>query len=149
MEDQGIKVKYHHHEVGGPGQLEIEVEFGGVTEMADKTMMTKYLIKNEAIAEGKTATFMPKPVFDEAGNGMHCLLYTSFPPYTCHIYWYFQQLLDFDVSCRLIRISQPYMWFLSVKSEVCLQLPSCLLYTSCYRADEGRIRYAGRSRLRA
>ena len=71
MEDQGIKVKYHHHEVGGPGQLEIEVEFGGVTEMADKTMMTKYLIKNEAIAEGKTATFMPKPVFDEAGNGMH------------------------------------------------------------------------------
>lgn len=71
MEDQGIKVKYHHHEVGGPGQVEIEVEFGGLTEMADKTMMTKYLIKNEAIAEGKTATFMPKPVFDEAGNGMH------------------------------------------------------------------------------
>lgn len=71
MENQGIKVKYHHHEVGGPGQLEIEVEFGGVTEMADKTMMTKYLIKNEAIAEGRTATFMPKPVFDEAGNGMH------------------------------------------------------------------------------
>lgn len=71
MEDMGIKVKYHHHEVGGPGQLEIEVEFGGVTEMADKTMMTKYLIKNEAINEGRTATFMPKPVFDEAGNGMH------------------------------------------------------------------------------
>lgn len=71
MENQGIKVKYHHHEVGGPGQLEIEVEFGGVTEMADKTMMTKYLIKNEAIAEGRTATFMPKPVYDEAGNGMH------------------------------------------------------------------------------
>lgn len=71
MEEQGIRVKYHHHEVGGPGQLEIEVEFGTVTEMADKTMMTKYLIKNEAIAEGKTATFMPKPVYDEAGNGMH------------------------------------------------------------------------------
>ncbi|MEG0829739.1 MAG: type I glutamate--ammonia ligase [Anaerovoracaceae bacterium] len=71
MEDQGIKVKYHHHEVGGPGQLEIEVEFGGIAEMADKTMMTKYLVKNQAIAEGKTATFMPKPVFDEAGNGMH------------------------------------------------------------------------------
>lgn len=71
MEDQDIKVKYHHHEVGGPGQLEIEVEFGGVTEMADKTMITKYLIKNQAIAENRTATFMPKPVFDEAGNGMH------------------------------------------------------------------------------
>lgn len=71
MEDQGIKVKYHHHEVGGPGQLEIEVEFGGIAEMADKTMMTKYLIKNQAISEGRTATFMPKPVYDEAGNGMH------------------------------------------------------------------------------
>lgn len=71
MEEMGIKVKYHHHEVGGPGQLEIEVEFGGLTEMADKTMMTKYLIKNEAIAEGRTATFMPKPVYAEAGNGMH------------------------------------------------------------------------------
>ena len=71
MENQGIKVKYHHHEVGGPGQLEIEVEFGSVTEMADKTMMTKYLIKNQAIAEGRTATFMQKPLYDEAGNGMH------------------------------------------------------------------------------
>ncbi|MCL1834850.1 MAG: type I glutamate--ammonia ligase [Oscillospiraceae bacterium] len=71
MEKQGIAVKYHHHEVGGPGQLEIEVEMGGMLEMADKTMMTKYLVKNAAIAEGKTATFMPKPIFGEAGNGMH------------------------------------------------------------------------------
>jgi len=71
MEEMGIKVKYHHHEVGGPGQIEIEVEFGGLTEMADKTMMTKYLIKNQAISEGRTATFMPKPVYAEAGNGMH------------------------------------------------------------------------------
>lgn len=71
MEEQGIKVKYHHHEVGGPGQLEIEVEFGGLTEMADKTMITKYIIKNQAIKEGRTATFMPKPLYDEAGNGMH------------------------------------------------------------------------------
>jgi glutamine synthetase len=71
MEEQGIMVKYHHHEVGGPGQLEIEVEFGGLLEMADKTMMTKHIVKNVAEAKGKTATFMPKPVFDEAGNGMH------------------------------------------------------------------------------
>ncbi|MDR2945854.1 MAG: type I glutamate--ammonia ligase [Candidatus Adiutrix sp.] len=71
MEKQGIAVKYHHHEVGGPGQLEIEVEFGGLLEMADKTMMTKYLIKNTAVAENKTATFMPKPIFAEAGNGLH------------------------------------------------------------------------------
>ena len=71
MEECGILVKYHHHEVGGPGQLEIEVEFGGMREMADKTMMTKHIVKNAAFAEGKSATFMPKPIFDEAGNGMH------------------------------------------------------------------------------
>ena len=71
MEEQGIMVKYHHHEVRGPGQLEIEVEFGGLTEMADKTMMTKYIVKNQAIKENKTVTFMPKPVYNEAGNGLH------------------------------------------------------------------------------
>jgi len=71
MERQGILVKYHHHEVGGPGQLEIEVEMGPMLAMADKTMMTKYLIKNAAIAENKTVTFMPKPIYAEAGNGMH------------------------------------------------------------------------------
>lgn len=71
LEENGVKVKYHHHEVGGPGQIEIEVEFGGMREMADKTMLVKYLVKNLAFQEGKTATFMPKPLFGEAGNGMH------------------------------------------------------------------------------
>ncbi len=71
MEDWGVKVKYHHHEVGGPGQLEIEVEPESLTEMADKTMITKYIIKNAAARAGKTATLMPKPVYNEAGNGMH------------------------------------------------------------------------------
>lgn len=71
LEDRGVGIKYHHHEVGGPGQLEIEVEFGGLCEMADKTMIIKYVIKNAAFQENKTATFMPKPLFDEAGNGMH------------------------------------------------------------------------------
>ncbi|MDL2228951.1 type I glutamate--ammonia ligase [Treponema sp. OttesenSCG-928-L16] len=71
MESQGIPVKYHHHEVGGPGQIEVEVEMGTMREMADKTMMTKYIIKNLAMAEHKSATFMPKPIFAEAGNGMH------------------------------------------------------------------------------
>ncbi len=71
LEERNVPVKYHHHEVGGPGQLEIEVEFGGMTEMADKTMLVKYIVKNAAFAEGKTATFMPKPLLAEAGNGMH------------------------------------------------------------------------------
>lgn len=71
LEEHGVGVKYHHSEVGGPGQLEIEVSFGGLIEMADKTMITKYIIKNEAINHGKTVTFMPKPFFGEAGSGMH------------------------------------------------------------------------------
>lgn len=71
MEENNIPVKYHHTEVGGPGQLEIEVEFAGMREMADKTMLAKYLIKNLAFQEGKTVTFMPKPLHGEAGNGLH------------------------------------------------------------------------------
>lgn len=71
LEDWGVQVKYHHHEVGGPGQMEIEVELGDMVDMADKTMIVKYIIKNAAVAEGKTATFMPKPIHKEAGNGMH------------------------------------------------------------------------------
>lgn len=71
MEDWGVKVKYHHHEVGGPGQMEIEVELGDMVNMADYTMITKYIIKNAASAAGKTATFMPKPLYKEAGNGLH------------------------------------------------------------------------------
>lgn len=71
LEDWGVKVKYHHHEVGGCGQLEIEVELGDMVQMADNTMVAKYIIKNAAAQAGKTATLMPKPVRDEAGNGMH------------------------------------------------------------------------------
>ena len=71
LQEMGIDVKYHHHEVGAAGQLEIEVELGAMTRMADGTMMAKYVIKNEAIKNGKTATFMPKPLFGEAGSGMH------------------------------------------------------------------------------
>ena len=71
MEDWGINVKYHHTEVGACGQLEVETELGEMTELADATLAAKYIIKNEAAASGKTATFMPKPVKGEAGSGMH------------------------------------------------------------------------------
>ena len=66
-----VPVKYHHREVSGSGQVEIEVELGKMSTMADRTMMVKYIVKNCAAAEGKTATFMPKPIYLEAGNGMH------------------------------------------------------------------------------
>ena len=71
LEENHIPVKYHHPEVGGPGQMEIEVEFDSMLKMADRTMMAKYLIKNLAFQEGKTVTFMPKPIYDEAGTGLH------------------------------------------------------------------------------
>lgn len=71
LEEWGVKVKYHHHEVGGPGQMEIEVELGDMLDMADNTMIVKYIVKNTAAKAGKTATFMPKPIYREAGNGMH------------------------------------------------------------------------------
>lgn len=71
MQDCGIPVKYHHHEVGGCGQMEIEVELGEMLTLADGTMTAKYIIKNEAVKYGRTATFMPKPLAKEAGSGMH------------------------------------------------------------------------------
>ncbi len=71
LEERGVMVKYHHHEVGGPGQLEIEVESGPMRAMADATMLIKYMVKNIAFAEGKSVTFLPKPIFGEAGSGMH------------------------------------------------------------------------------
>lgn len=67
----GVPVKYHHHEVGGAGQQEIEVMFGNLVEMGDRSMIVKYVVKNTAFRYRKSATFMPKPLFDEPGNGMH------------------------------------------------------------------------------
>ena len=71
MEKAGIAVKYHHPEVGAAGQFEIEPMLGQMSKMADATMMIKYIIHNTALKYGKVATFMPKPVYKEAGNGMH------------------------------------------------------------------------------
>jgi len=71
MEQAGIEVKYHHPEVGASGQFEIEPQLGQMSKMADASMMIKYIIRNTALKHGKTATFMPKPVYGEAGNGMH------------------------------------------------------------------------------
>lgn len=71
MKEYGIEVKYHHHEVGGTGQMEIEVELSDIGKLADDTMNAKYIIKNVAVKNGVTATLMPKPIYGEAGNGMH------------------------------------------------------------------------------
>ena len=71
LEECGVPVKYHHAENGGPGQVEIEVEFATLREIADRSLKLKYLVKNIAIQNGKTVTFMPKPFLDECGSGMH------------------------------------------------------------------------------
>jgi glutamine synthetase len=71
MEDCGIDVEAQHHEVGGAGQCEIDMRFDSLLRMADKVLMYKYIVKNVARAAGKTATFMPKPVFGDNGSGMH------------------------------------------------------------------------------
>ena len=70
-EEAGIKIKYHHPEVGASGQFEIEPMLGEMTKMADATMAIKYIIKNTALKHGFSATLMPKPVYGEAGSGMH------------------------------------------------------------------------------
>ena len=71
IEKAGIPVKYHHPEVGGAGQFEIEPLLGEMTKMADGSMMVKYIIHNVARKYGLAATLMPKPVYGEAGSGMH------------------------------------------------------------------------------
>lgn len=71
IEKAGIPVKYHHPEVGSAGQFEIEPLLGEMSKMADATVLIKYIIRNVAAQYGQTATFMPKPVYGEAGSGMH------------------------------------------------------------------------------
>ncbi|RUL87447.1 type I glutamate--ammonia ligase [Tautonia sociabilis] len=71
MEKLGIPIDLHHHEVGTSGQGEIGMRFDTLRTMADKVLYYKYVIKNVARRHGKTATFMPKPIFGDNGSGMH------------------------------------------------------------------------------
>jgi len=71
LEALGMPCEFHHHEVGGPGQGEIDLRFQPLLRMADTLMMHKYIVKNVARAAGKSATFLPKPIFEENGSGMH------------------------------------------------------------------------------
>jgi glutamine synthetase len=67
----GVPVEVHHHEVATAGQAEIDMKFDTLVRMADKCMIYKYVVKNVARKHGKVATFMPKPIFQDNGSGMH------------------------------------------------------------------------------
>ncbi|ADI02331.1 type I glutamate--ammonia ligase [Syntrophothermus lipocalidus] len=67
----GIGVEVHHHEVASGGQAEIDMRFDSLVRMADKCMMYKYVVKNVARRHNKVVTFMPKPLFQDNGSGMH------------------------------------------------------------------------------
>ena len=68
----GLELERGHHEVGTGGQAEINYKFDTLLRSADSLMLFKYIIKNTAWAAGKSATFMPKPLFGDNGSGMHC-----------------------------------------------------------------------------
>ncbi|MFN0284675.1 MAG: type I glutamate--ammonia ligase [Kineosporiaceae bacterium] len=72
LDSLGLQVERAHHEVGTAGQAEINYRFDSLLSSADKVMLFKYVVKNVAWEAGKTATFMPKPLFGDNGSGMHC-----------------------------------------------------------------------------
>lgn len=70
--EAGIPIEVHHHEVATGGQAEIDMKFDELTLVGDRLLLYKYIIKNIAKQNGKTVTFMPKPLFMDNGSGMHC-----------------------------------------------------------------------------
>ena len=75
LENVGVQVEVHHHEVGTAGQCEIDLRFDTLTSMGDKYLKYKYVVKNVGKRNGKTVTLMPKPIFQDNGSGMNVPVY--------------------------------------------------------------------------
>ncbi len=71
MQDCGLDIEMHHHEVASAGQCELDIRFNTLTTMGDQLYLYKYIVKNIARKHGKVATFMPKPIYGDNGSGMH------------------------------------------------------------------------------
>ena len=78
-----MTVESQHHEKATGGQCEIDMRFADLVAMADNVLKYKYVVKNVARKHGKTATFMPKPLFDDNGSGMHVHLRCGRTARTC------------------------------------------------------------------
>ena len=71
MQDCGLEIECHHHEVATGGQCEIDQRYASLVDAADSLMIYKYIVRNVAFRQGQTVTFMPKPLWNDNGSGMH------------------------------------------------------------------------------
>lgn len=102
LEAVGIPIEVHHHEVASGGQTEIDMRFDSLLKMADKTLWYKYVTKNTAKKYGKSVTFMPKPVFQDNGSGMH----------THQSLWKGEKNLFYEKGGGYADLSQLCLWYI-------------------------------------
>lgn len=122
MIDAGINIEVHHHEVATAGQCEIDMRFGPLVRMADQVQMYKYITKNVAKKNGKTVTFMPKPLFEDNGSGMH----------THMSFWKGGQPLF--AGDKYAGLSQTALWFIGgILRHIDSLLAFCAPTTNSYR----------------
>ncbi len=123
MREAGIAVEAHHHEVGTAGQAEIDLRYAPLTTQADQLQLYKFIVKNLARREGKTATFMPKPIFNDNGSGMH--VHQSL--------WRDEQPLFFDEAgyAKLSQLARDYIGGLLAHAPALLAF--CAPTTNSYR----------------
>jgi glutamine synthetase len=102
LQDSGVPVEVHHHEVGTAGQTEIDMRFSTLVDMADRVMKYKYITKNVAAREGFVVTFMPKPLYGDNGSGMH----------THQSLWKGNTNIFYDKSSRYALLSDTARWYI-------------------------------------